>query len=810
MGVREAQSSLEVIFGHQLSTADTALTRQCLELLRQNLGVEFIEVTREDADKASGEGHGFVNLSTTSHPLQAIQTIANALSEIGRTRESEVLDHVLYLCSEDHELGGLSLSSDRQLSDADYEKVIFLVDSWLQATTHETALQPSNAGLSKAQEGRRPMTLSEKIFTEHMLPGKFSKGVKAGDVIRVSVDWILGSEVSWKGMVKTIDQVGAKQIWRNDRFWLVGDHIVDPRNKHLPNVKALVDKSEKAQKDYKLTEYQGQNYTILHTEFVRERAQPGMLAIGSDSHTCSAGAVGCMGIGLGAADVAMSLLTGVSWFRVPESIRIHVTGEPAFGIGGKDVILHILGELKRNTVAADRIVEFGGPGTKYLSCDDRFAICNMCTEFGAITGLFVPDTVVQGYIDRRKRKLHKTESLYFRPDDNAVYADSFEIDLNKVQSYIALYPSPDNVVPVRECDPIAFDGVFIGACTTTEEDLILGALVLQVGLHENIPLKRGKRHVVFGSLPITKRLRELGIVDIYKQAGFEQSAPGCSFCVGMGADQAGAGETWLSSQNRNFKNRMGRGSFGNISSAAVVAASSFTMSLVDPGPSLEKISARSTSTTQAGDNLLNMKTNESDQETDWIISSKVQTLGDFIDTDALAPSQYFMNYETDEDIAQHCLEHTHPEFRDAVRSGRKVVVVGEAFGCGSSREGAPRALMGLGVQCVIAKSFAFIYGRNQPTLGLLGITMRDPSFYEAASDGADIKIDVHKREICIGQQKWRFDLDGLEIKMLQNKGLAEAYKRFGKNVYDSLCDEDTGPVKNVDVEPEHVDKSLEW
>lgn len=117
----------------------------------------------------------------------------------------------------------------------------------------------------------------------------------------------------------------------------------------------------------------------MHTEFVREREQPGMLVIGSDSHSCSSGAVGTLGIGLGAADVAMCLLTGISWFKVPESIQIQLIGEPAFGIGGKDVILHILGELKRNTVAADRMVEFCGPGATHLSCDDRFAICNMCT-----------------------------------------------------------------------------------------------------------------------------------------------------------------------------------------------------------------------------------------------------------------------------------------------------------------------------------------------------------------------------------------------------------------------------------------------
>jgi homoaconitase/3-isopropylmalate dehydratase large subunit len=117
----------------------------------------------------------------------------------------------------------------------------------------------------------------------------------------------------------------------------------------------------------------------MHTEFVRERAQPGMLVIGADSHTCSAGAVGSLSIGLGVADVLISLITGETWFKIPGSVNIRLINQPLHGIGGKDVILYILKELKRNTVAADRIVEFTGPGIKHLSCDARFAICNMTT-----------------------------------------------------------------------------------------------------------------------------------------------------------------------------------------------------------------------------------------------------------------------------------------------------------------------------------------------------------------------------------------------------------------------------------------------
>lgn len=182
-------------------------------------------------------------------------------------------------------------------------------------------------------------------------------------------------------------------------------------------------------------------------------------------------------------------------------------------------------------------------------------------EFGAITGVFVPDEVTRAYISRRRRKANRSNSLYFKPDADANYAEKFEIDLSKVQSTMALYPSPDHVVPVGEKSGMHLDGVFIGACTTTEEELVLAALVLQVGLKKKLPLTKGKRHVVPGSLPIVEKLKSLGLLDIFEVAGFTRGLPGCSYCVGMGADQAGEGETWLSSQNRNFRNRMGPGGY---------------------------------------------------------------------------------------------------------------------------------------------------------------------------------------------------------------------------------------------------------
>jgi homoaconitate hydratase len=148
---------------------------------------------------------------------------------------------------------------------------------------------------------------------------------------------------------------------------------------------------------------------------------------------------------------------------------------------------------------------------------------------------------------------------------------------------MALHPNPDDVVPIHEKAGMKLDGCFIGACTTTEEDLIIGALVLEAGLYAGMRSSRQKRRVTPGSLIIIKNLEKDGLLDIYRQAGFEVDAPGCSYCVGIDdVDVAGEGEVWLSSQNRNFRNRIGKGSFGNITCVVAVAASKFDIVVTDP------------------------------------------------------------------------------------------------------------------------------------------------------------------------------------------------------------------------------------
>ncbi|KAL6822808.1 aconitase iron-sulfur domain-containing protein [Trichoderma sp. SZMC 28015] len=769
------------------------------------------------------------------HPLILLDNVGQVLLKQGASRESQVFSQISEIASTSPNYGGLGLTTNVQITEDDIHEISFLISAWLEALNSDDRKQSTQASTQKlAPKDRPPMNVTEKIFAMHAID---SKGyVRTGDTIRVSLDWIMASEASWAGMEGTYNRLGSPGIFRNDRFWLAGDHVVDPRIKGMPQVKRLIESSEKARKVFKMTEYQGMNYTIMHTEFFRERAQPGMLLIGSDSHTCSSGAVGCLAIGLGAADVTMGLITGETWFKVPEVVKIEFVGQPSRGIGGKDVILYVLQQLKRNTVASDRVVEYTGPGLSYLSPDARFAISNMTTELGGVTGIFTPDHITKAFIDGRRVARHRNASTYFRADEGAVYAESHVIDLAKVESFVAKYPNPDDVVPVTDVLGMKLDGCFIGACTTAEEDIILGALVLEQGLKSGLsPAKDGKkRKVVPGSLPILDKLRKSGLAQIYEDAGFEIGVPGCSYCVGISADRAKESEVWLSSQNRNFENRMGQGSIGNLASAATVAASSFQMTVTNPQHFIDMIpperwellngrssikgklsgiepdwvepaspveatpesglsdNQSATALTQHDDSkdsdvVAAEAADQPEKKVEKLIHGKIQRLGDFVDTDALAPAQFLVSSRTNEEIGSHCLEYTNPEFRARAKEGFDVVVAGKAFGCGSSREQAVSALLGCGIKCVIAESFAFIYGRNQPSLGLLGFTMDDPAFFEAAVDSAEISIDLENNRVNIGEAEFSFQLSDMERELVEAGGITPAFKKFGKQLFDMIC-----------------------
>ncbi|KAK3692463.1 aconitase family protein [Podospora appendiculata] len=805
--------------------------RRLVELLRETRGIQLADISLPRTNILSEIEH-LSNHLRPSHP-----------------READALQQVHQHCTTPPHFGGLGLpaTSATAFTAAETAEVLFLVSAYLEALTYQDRNASPLPVLPRRPPDRRGMTLAEKILAAHDVAR--TGHVAPGDVLRLDVDWVMASELSWSAMEKTYDALGQPGIFRNDRLWIAGDHVVDPRAINHPRIRPLIEACERARRVFKLTEYQGMNYTIMHTEFCRERAQPGMLVVGSDSHTCSAGSVSSLAIGLGVADVTLPLVTGETWIKVPETVKIRFVNRPRPGLGGKDIILYILKELRRNTVAADRVVEYGGPGMRYLSCDASTLDAvedsglTMKQEFGGVTGICVPDEVTHKFINGRKQPKHKKQAIYYRPDDDAHYAEEHTIDLDKIEPFVARYPSPDDVVPVGDVAGTRLDGVFIGACTTAREDLVLAALTLEAGLKRGMkPVAHGKRKVVPGSRPILHDLEERGLADIYRQAGFEVGVPGCSYCVGMSVDKAAKGEVWLSSQNRNFENRMGPGAIGSIASAVTVAASSFDMSITDPTTLLDDIDLSHLADILGGEVVedgapvvqyvepggrdatgpgqivhLSAIQDAGRQDTtatseraspSTSISGKVHTLGDFIDTDALAPAEFLVGNPTAPEIGRYCLYHTDPDFRRRVKDdGLDVVVAGKAFGVGSSRENAVLALQGAGVQCVIARSFAFIFARNMPNLGLLGIVVEDDDFYRLARDGFEIAVDVDGRTVKVGGKEFRFVLSELEIQLWRQGGMSRAFATWGKGLLSKM----TSPVKGKKANLERPKKDgLDW
>ena len=649
----------------------------------------------------------------------------------------------------------------------------------------------------------RAMTLTQKILAAHAraLPRPW---VQAGDVLQIGVDWTIASELAWNGMERTYGALGRPRLFDKDRFFLAVDHTVDPVTLATDaRAQKLVRLSRSFARETGIKHFHDANQTILHTRFYRDLVRPGDVVLGADSHTSSHGGLGAFAIGLGGADVVVAMVLGSSWIEVPEAISVEYTGRLPFGLGGKDVILRTLGLLGRNTVAMERTVEYRGDGVRHLSTDSRFAIANMTAEFGGLNGIFEADEITAAWIAGRRdeddaRAAGPLEVL--RADPDAPYAARYQVPLDALSPQIARPFSPDNVAPVEELVGLPLDGLFIGACTTTEEELVLAALVLEArGAEPRAP--QSKQLVVPGDLAIEKNLREAGLWRIYQANGFRVGPPGCSMCLGIASEKAGRGEKWLSSQNRNYHNRMGEGSLAHLAAAATVAASAAEMKVADPRPLLARIDrdryARLLHRPVRGAPEVRVveprvTTGEANppqaagRQPQAAFSGAIQRFGDHVDTDAIIPGEFCHLTALDE-LGAHAFHHVRPEFARLAREGRNIVVAGEAWGSGSSREQAVLALKGAGIQAVIARSYAFIHKRNLVNEALPFLVVRDAAFYDAAAEGKVVEVDLGAGAVHVDGRSFRAEPPSSIISALAGEGgIVPAIQRHGTAVFEKL------------------------
>jgi 3-isopropylmalate dehydratase small subunit len=649
-----------------------------------------------------------------------------------------------------------------------------------------------------------PMTLTQKILYAHaMTPPR--NGLRAGDVVRIRVDWTIASELAWNGMDQTYTALGRPPLHDPESFYLAIDHTVDPVTLvEDPRAQRLTKLSRDFASESGITHFYDANETILHTRFYRDLVQPGQVVLGADSHTSSHGGMGVFAVGLGGADILVATVLGESWIEVPEAIAVEYTGAVPFGLTGKEVILKTLGALGRNTVAMERSVEYVGEATKHFSPDMRFTIANMTAEFGGLNGIFEPDAQVARWLAGRDG--HNDRARYFKADPDAVYAERFRIDLDALEPQVAKPFSPDNVFGITEVLGMPLDGAFIGACTTTEEELVLAGMILErmlaAGHAPATPTT--KRLVVPGDLSIQARLKQAGLWDAYEKAGFRVGPPGCSMCLGVASEKAGEGEVWLTSQNRNFRDRMGKGSLAWLASGASVAASAMSMSVTDPRPWVAQIDqdryqailarptpggvpeVRTQEPTPLAEPVAAAAKAPTAKATGATLEGVVQRFGDHVDTDAMIPGEFCHLTELSA-LGEHCFHYAAPGFAERVRAGADIVVAGEGWGSGSSREQAVWALKGAGVRLVIAHSYAFIHKRNLVNEAVPHLVLRDEAFYAAATEGVTLSADLATGQVTVGGATFQAEPpSAIAAAVAGEGGIVPAIRAHGPEVFERL------------------------
>ena len=388
------------------------------------------------------------------------------------------------------------------------------------------------------------MTLTEKILAAH----SGVDSVKPGDLLQAKVDLALANDITAPLAMKVFDEVGKPDVFDKDKIALVPDHFVP--NKDIPSAAQAKEMRDFAKK-HNITNYfevgdMGIEHVILPEKGL---VIPGDLVIGADSHTCTYGAVGAFSTGVGSTDLGVIMATGEVWLKVPPTIKVVFEGKLKPWVGGKDLIIYLIGQLGVEG-ANYRALEFTGPTVKDLSMDNRLTMSNMAIECGAKNGIFEADEITMAYVKERTNR----EPVVYKADPDAVYEREIVIDVSKLEPQVAWPHTPDNVKPVSESTGVEVDQVFIGSCTNGRlEDLTQAAEILK-----GKKRAEGVRLIVIpGSPLIYKQAIQQGIIETFLDAGATIGPPTCGPCLGGHMGILTKGEKCASTSNRNFLGRMG-------------------------------------------------------------------------------------------------------------------------------------------------------------------------------------------------------------------------------------------------------------
>ena len=573
------------------------------------------------------------------------------------------------------------------------------------------------------------MTMLEKILANH---SKYEL-VKPGDIVDISIDARIARDFGGASVVKNILDHGLQVDDPERTFFTFDCNPTGSDQKYAVN--QHICRQFARNNGIKVFDIDaGIGTHIIIDEGI---VYPGATAISTDSHANILGAIGAFGQGMGDMDISAGWNKGKIWFKIPESVKINFDGDLLNSLSAKDVVLNLLTRFGANSLLGYS-VELYGKAIERMTLDQRITISSMATEMGAIIILFPPSDKIIEYCSARSKK--RIGPVF--ADPGAIYAETFEIDMNGFRKMVSRPGAPHDTVNIADVLGQKIDSGFIGSCTNGRmEDMWKTADILKGRkVAPGVVLK-----IVPATDTIWKDCLENGLIDIFKKSGALVSNAGCAGCAAGQVGQNGQGEVTISTGNRNFPGKQGKGSVF-LASPEVVAASAVAGFITTPERIPDK-PAEFTSAPKKSETIRKKTKSDVGMEKPEIIEGRIWVIRkDNIDTDMIFHNRYLSITDMHE-MGQYTFDNL-KGFEDFARKALPgdIVITGKNFGSGSSRQQAVDCFISLGIQAIIAESFGAIYERNAINAALPIITCKNISDLETA-DSDRIRINLLTGEL---------------------------------------------------------------
>ena len=599
-------------------------------------------------------------------------------------------------------------------------------------------------------------TIAQKIIKNHLLSGNMTVGSEIG----LKIDQTLTQDATGTMAYLEFEAMGIDRVKTELSVAYIDHNTLQTGFENADDHRFIQSVAKK-----RGLRFSRPGNGICHQVHLERFGIPGKTLIGSDSHTPTGGGIGMLAMGAGGLDVAVAMGGGAYYITMPKMVRVNLTGKLQPWVAAKDIILKVL-QIMSVKGGVGKIVEYGGEGVKTLSVPERATITNMGAELGATTSIFPSDDITRAFLKAQGRE---KDWIELSADDDAVYDEIIDIDLNDLVPLAAMPHMPDNVKSCREIGKIHIDQVCIGSCTNSSlmDMLKVAAILKGKTVCPSVSLS-----IAPGSKQVLNMLALDGALSDMIDAGARILESACGPCIGMGQSPNSKGVS-LRTFNRNFEGRSGTADAGiYLVSPEVAAASALTGVLTDPRELGEMPEIEMPDEFIINDNMIAMPASVEDADSvevmygpnikpfpkteampEDITAKAVLKVGDNITTDHIMPAgakilpyrsniPYLSNFcfkQCDEKFAEHCKA-----------AGKGIIIGGANYGQGSSREHAALVPLYLGIKAVITKSFARIHCANLVNAGIIPFTFANENDYDKISVNDELCLEGIRESIANG------------------------------------------------------------